>query len=156
MPRGAQPGRVEQLLHPLLVPERDGLGHRQAGQAELLAQLRGQHHVRLPQAFHLVDPHLPGQLADGRGHLAVVGQRAHLDVVVQGVARDRRQRVLVLVAQADDGHAGLAQPAGKERHFRRVARRDHQHVHPSSTFTVLTSCFSAAVTTSVSGALTVT
>jgi hypothetical protein len=155
VPGGAQPGRVDQLLHPLLVPERHGLRHGQAGQAQVLAEPRGQHHVRLPQALDPVDAHVLGQPAHGPADVVLGGQRAGLDVVVQGRLGLGRERVGRLVAQADDGHAGLAQAAGEERHLRRVAGRDHQHVHPSSTRTVLTSFFSAAVTTSVSGCLMV-
>ena len=155
VPGGAQAGRVEQLLHPLLVPERHGLRHCQPGQAQLLAQPRGQHHVRLPQALDLVDADPPGQPADQLDHVVLGRQRAGVHVVVQGPLRLGRERVRRLVAQADDPDSGLAEPAGEERHLRRVARRDHQDGHPSSTRTVLTSVFSAAVTTSVSGCLIV-
>ena len=106
VPRGAQPGRVEQLLHPLLVPERDGLRHGQPGQPELLAQPRGEQHVRLPQALDRVHRGAPGQLADHGGHVVVGGQRADVDVVGERVPGHRGQRVGGLVAQAD--HAGPA------------------------------------------------
>jgi hypothetical protein len=129
VPGRAQPGRVEQPLHLLLVPERQGLRHGQAAQAELLAQPGGQQHVRLPQALHPVDPDARGQPGHHRGHLVAVGQRAGLDVVRQGVPRHRRQRAGVLVAQADHVGARVAQPAGEEPHLGRIAGRDHQHVH---------------------------
>ena len=129
VPGRPQPGRVQDLLHPLLVAERHRLGHRQPGQAELLAEPRGQHHVRLPQALDLVDVDLPGQVAHGAEHLVLVGQRADVHVVGQRVLGHRGQRVQALVAQADGGHPGQGQAAGEERHLGRVARRDHQHVH---------------------------
>ena len=102
VPRRAQPGRIEQLLHPLLVPEGHGLGHRQPGQAKLLAQPRGEDHVRLPQALHPVDAHLPGQLANGPRDGVLRRQRADRDVVRERAGRDGRKGRDRLVPHADD------------------------------------------------------
>ena len=55
------PGGVEDPLHLLLVAERQRLLDGHAGQPEGLAHPRGQDHVRLPQALHLVDVDVAGQ-----------------------------------------------------------------------------------------------
>jgi hypothetical protein len=46
---------VEDLLHPLLVTEGNGLLDRHAGNAERFANARGQHHGRLPQRRNVID-----------------------------------------------------------------------------------------------------
>ena len=79
-----------------------GDGH--AGQPELLADLGRQDHVRLPQAFHLVEPHVRGEPAQGGQHGALVGQR-HVLVVGEGVAGHSGQLVRRLVADADHPRA---------------------------------------------------
>ncbi len=53
--RRANSRGVEDLLHPLLVAEGDGLLDRHAGDAERLTNACGEHHGRLPQRCDVVD-----------------------------------------------------------------------------------------------------
>ncbi len=90
VPRRAQARGAQDLLHQLLVTERERLRDRQPGQAELLAQPRGEQHVRLPQALDPVDAHLPGQVAHGGNHRVPRGQGADVLVVRQRFPRNMR------------------------------------------------------------------
>ena len=133
VPRRADARRVEHLLHLLLVAERDRLGDGHAGQPELLADPRRQDHVRLPQAFHLVEPRVRGEPAQRGQHRALVGQR-HVLVVGERVAGHGGQLVRRLVADADHPGAHGGQRPREVRHLGRVAGREHDHVgHCAST-----------------------
>ena len=92
MAGGADAGRVEHLLHQLLVPERQRLLDGHPRQAEVLADSGGEDHVGLPQTLHLVDPRMPGQAMQSGQHRTLVGQRDML-VVGQMIPRLGRQNV---------------------------------------------------------------
>ena len=106
MPGRPDAGLVEHLLHQFLVPERQRLLDGHPGQAEVLADPGGEHHVGLPQALHLVDPGVPGQALQRAQHRTLVGQRDLL-VVGQMIPGLGRQYVDRLVADPDDRGAGL-------------------------------------------------
>jgi hypothetical protein len=55
MARRADARGIEHLLHALLVAEGERLRRAETRHAERLAQLRGQHHARLPQAFDAIE-----------------------------------------------------------------------------------------------------
>jgi hypothetical protein len=75
MPRRTDAGGVDLLLHELLVPERQGLLNRHAGQSERLTDPGGQDHVRLPQTLHLVDRHVVSEPLKRSQQTAFVGER---------------------------------------------------------------------------------
>ena len=153
MPRRADTGGVEHLLHPLLVAKRQGLLDGHARQPERLTDPGGQDHVRLPQALHLVDPGVAGQVVQGGEHGSLVGQR-YMFVVVERLPSHGRQRVRRLVADANDPRADGRERAGEERHLGRVAGGEHHDVHcasASSTWTPPMMRCRASLTTSVSG-----
>jgi hypothetical protein len=65
---------VQHALHRLLVPERHRLLDGETGQAERLPDARRQHHVRLPEALHLVDRGVPRQPAQRLEDRALVSE----------------------------------------------------------------------------------
>jgi hypothetical protein len=151
-------GGVQHLLHPLLVPERDGLRHAHPGQAERLADPGREDHVRLPEALDLLDRGMAGQAVQRAEHGTLVGEGDVLVVGERGAGLDR-QRVRRLVADADHGGPDGGQRPREVGHLQRVAGADHDDVHSastSSTRTPATMRRSASATTAVSGSRTVT
>src|SRR5205823_2114694 len=92
----------------------------------------------------------------------LIRERSYLSVVGEMGARQVRQRMHRLVADADDARPGYSQPAHEERHLGRVAGRDHEHrtavAHTSASSTRATSTtrLMARSTTAVSGWRTIT
>ena len=109
------PAASSALLHDLLVAERDRLRDGHAGKAERLADLRGQDHPRLPEALDAVDADLARQPLDLAHRRRLVPERAHLQVMRDVLARDRRQHLLRLVAESDHPRADERQSAGEDR-----------------------------------------
>ena len=88
--RHPDPRRPQDLLHRLLVAERDRAGDVEAGCADALPESGGEVHRRLPHRLDAVDVHAAQRvehLVDGP---LLVGERRDLHVAAQGVARWRR------------------------------------------------------------------
>ena len=128
MSRCADAGRVQDLLHRLLVPEPGGLLDAHAGQPEVLADACRQHDVGLPQAFDLVDPNVASKTFEGGENGGLIGERDVL-VVRKVLLRLLRECVDWLVTDPDDLGTGLGDCPREVGLLQREARRDHDDVH---------------------------
>jgi hypothetical protein len=125
----AHAGRVEDLLHALLVAEVRRVLDAHARDAELLAQLRGEHDPDLPQALHALDRATaePGaHVADDR---VLVEEPRNLQVVVERALRLVGQARGRPLADAEHARADLGETAREERHLGREAGGEQDDVH---------------------------